>query len=915
MILNIAIEQAIRDQVPQMTVSVGTAQDDIYQAVRAIMRANPDIFWFSNQWKYSEEDHTVHFRYTFSKERSLMAKEQIQDVLQNDCKIDELPRLSVLEQVMYVYKWLALYCQPNKYSAYNQTIYSVFVCRNSVCTGYAKAAQYLFKQLGIESKLAYGTIFNAGEESEHCWLIVKIDGQWYHFDPIFANPDMGKLLQMSEIEPIFGTKGLLYNYFCCDTKSIKRSRIIEDENDLPACTSTIDYKSVQDVPIHLHRNENAEIQGVKGCLLSNAGNFSDVYLWHSDDNVQKVVKIFKKDTSHDLLRYECRVMRDLSSSPSVIHFCGVTDHQDGIIMEQATPLADLLCCHYFQLSAVDLCNLLLDVLAGLQDCIKHGIYYRDIHLNNIYRLANGRYVLGDFGSCAYMEEGQTKCSQNIGGVSSPWYSAPETFTDGIFDESSATYEVGMLAYFLLNELLPPLWKEYGKSSIDKRMQGHELPKPALLKDSSNTFEQILAHAISKSLSFESPELFRCTKRYLKLSDLERDIRHCLSTAKNNDHLLIDGGSCEWFLLFDRTPGLDKTSYNAHTSFHLTCWAPPSPPTPDREIIFPNLTTSHAESSMHKTENRNVFERTADEDTSNPTTYQPGHIRHSARKDSNKTSLWSKIFGKKGSTTEEDEVYSSVFAPAELKRKSHMLVQVFLHLYEETEKVNALAKEAQKDAQRRDYIPLQCKLRRSDKVDVLMNIYGESLLMSEKKSVVWQGAFTKCTFDYFVPFDIEADELSCMAILTVNGVQIGEMRFVTSIVAKPRELHPEVFTRQYKKIFISYAHQDESKVKYIARAYDAQGVDYFFDRHYLKPGDIFPLKIKEYIDSADLFVLCWSANAAKSEYVDLERRQALERAFPQVKPFEEAPLSIYPMSIEPRAELPEDMKHSYNFDVI
>lgn len=245
-----------------------------------------------------------------------------------------------------------------------------------------------------------------------------------------------------------------------------------------------------------------------------------------------------------------------------------------------------------------------------------------------------------------------------------------------------------------------------------------------------------------------------------------------------------------------------------------------------------------------------------------------------------------------------------------------IIQVYLHLLEETEYVNMLAKEAQKDAIRRDYIPLQCKLKKDDQIDIQLNIYGESLLMSDKKSVVWQGSFTKCSFDFLVPKDIDVEELCCVAILIVNGAQVGEMRFVTKIVEQePRELHPEVFARQYKKIFISYAHQDEPKVKYIARAYDAQGVDYFFDRHYLKPGDIFPLKIKEYIDNADLFILCWSANAAKSKYVDLERRQALERAFPKVKPFEDAPLSIYPISIEPRAELPIDMRETYNFDVI
>jgi len=272
-------------------------------------------------------------------------------------------------------------------------------------------------------------------------------------------------------------------------------------------------------------------------------------------------------------------------------------------------------------------------------------------------------------------------------------------------------------------------------------------------------------------------------------------------------------------------------------------------------------------------------------------------------------------GKSNNTEEYDEVYSSIFAPSEVKPKTHMLVQVYLHLFGETEKVKTLAQESDKNAERRDYIPLQCKLKKGDKVDVLLNIYGESLLMSDKKNVVWQGSFTKCSFDCFVPKDIDVDELSCVAILTVNGVPVGEMRFITRIVDAPRQLNPEIIAHKYNKVFISYSHQDESKVKFLHEGLELGAVPHFFDRKYLKAGDVFPQVIQDYINSADLFILCWSENASKSEYVQKERLQALERAFPQVKPEQEAKLRIYPMSIEPRAELPTDMKENYHFGEI
>ena len=73
-----------------------------------------------------------------------------------------------------------------------------------------------------------------------------------------------------------------------------------------------------------------------------------------------------------------------------------------------------------------------------------------------------------------------------------------------------------------------------------------------------------------------------------------------------------------------------------------------------------------------------------------------------------------------------------------------------------------------------------------------------------------------------------------------------------------------------------------------------------------------LKIKEYINSADLFILCWSKNAAESDYVTLERRQALALAYPQVD-MDKATITIHPISIEPHADYPSDMKDVYNFE--
>lgn len=231
----------------------------------------------------------------------------------------------------------------------------------------------------------------------------------------------------------------------------------------------------------------------------------------------------------------------------------------------------------------------------------------------------------------------------------------------------------------------------------------------------------------------------------------------------------------------------------------------------------------------------------------------------------------------------NEVYSSIFAPAEVKPKSHMLVQVYLHLYEETEKVKALAQESDKNAERRDYIPLQCKLKKGDKVDVVLNINGNTLLYNSSKSIIWKGSFCKYAFDYLVPSNLDIEELSCSVNLYVNGAIVGEMLFYTQIVDSPAQLNANVIAKPVKKLFISYSHNDLKSAEKIAKLYEGMDVDVFFDKHRLKSGYIYSEEIFNFINKADTFVLCWSENAAQSEYVEKERKAALELAYPNRKP--------------------------------
>lgn len=940
------------------------------------MRDNPDIFWFVHQYHFDKDNGIVSFKYRCSPERHTIIQKSINEVVEKDFQFNYVRTLTQLKQVAYVYKWLLTYCNYNTNSAYNQNIDSVFVRRNSVCTGYAKAAQYLFMLLGIESRLVFGRLNNDKEDGRHCWNIVNIDGNYYHLDVCLGDLSLEDVLNGAGITVKQRYGDYNYNCFCVSTDEILKTRSIEDVDTLPLCDSNLPVSEIE----RFSSIDIKERNGVIGCQLTHIGSSADIFLCTKDKNV--VLKKFRgNDTQKcaeeygymNCLNGKSKHLLQLNSDYSDVR-------NDILAIEQSTPIVDLFCSHYYRPTLNDVLKMIKDITLGWLECQHQDILYRDIHVCNIYKANDGRYKLGDFGSCTYELCG---LRERIGNL---WFMSPETYISGQFDERSAVYSITAVLYFVLNGLRPPFVDGHNEEeALQRKINGESLPEPTLLHSFPKDLAKvIMLELVEKGCAFyPSKRLQTCHEllhaieilhstlqnRRIELrftqQDMEaivinksiqnvyisRDFHHKLAYGEEVERIAISVAYSFGQEEFEATattdvPAIIDTDGNSNFEEEVSCDCLPNELIAafDDDVNISSIPVSDEVETYCRTMGYGELSYSPTSPTDNKgTSYQSSNTIKSKQEydyaprpeGMSKTgatigtaigsvfcpvsvvlrSIKGWLCGKGNKVTKYDEVYSSIFASSEIKRKSHMVVQVYLHLYEETDKVKTLAQESDKNTERRDYIPLQCKLKKGDKVDVLLNIYGETLLMSDKKKVVWQGAFTKCSFDYFIPKDIDVDELSCVALLSVTGVPVGEMRFITRIVDSPRQLNPEIIAYKYNKVFISYSHQDESKVKFLHEGLELGSVPHFFDRKYLKVGDVFPKVIQDYINSADLFILCWSENASNSEYVQKERLLALERAYPQVQPEQAAKLRIYPMNIEPHAELPSDMKNYYHFGTL
>lgn len=967
------VEQTIRQYEERLVVGNSVTESDVRHAIRWVMRDNPDIFWFVHQYHFDKENGILSLRYRCSPERSTIIQESINDVVEKDFQIKYVRTLTQLEQVTYVYKWLLTYCNYNTNSAYNQNIDSVFVRRNSVCTGYAKAAQYLFKLLGIESRLIFGRLNNDKEDGRHCWNIVNIDELYYHLDVCLGDLTLEDVLNGAGITAIQRYGDYNYNCFCVSKDEILKTRSIEDVETLPLCDSNLPVAEIE----RLSRIDIKERNGLIGCQLTHIGSSADLFICTRDKNV--VLKKFRgKDT--EKCKEEYGFMECLKGCKHLLHLnSDYSDVGNNILaIEQSTPIVDLFCSHYYHPTLNSVLKMVKDITFGWLECQQQGILYRDIHVCNIYKANDGRYKLGDFGSCTY-ELRRLKVR-----VGNPWFMSPETYINGLFDERSAVYSITTVLYFVLNGLRPPFVDgQNEEEALQRKMNGESLPEPTLLHSfPKDLTKAMILELVDKGCAFYPSKRIQTCKELLHIIDvlrstiqsqrielnffqpdaesilyyktvpsvyIPRDIHHRFAYGEEVEWIARSVEYCQQeeieAIATTDLPAIIDIDDNGSYEEEVSCDCLPSELMTalegKNEVDVSSIPMSDDIENYCRTMGygKRSCNSTSPTDN-NSASYQGSKTIRSKQgfdyiprpEGMSKTgtaigaaigsvfspvsvvlsSINSWFCGKTNKAATYDEVYSSIFAPSEVKRKSHMIVQVYLHLYEETDKVKRLAQESDRKAERRDYIPLHCTLKKGDKVDVLLSIYGETLLMSDKKNVVWQGSFTKCSFDFFVSKEIDVDELSCVALLSVNGVPIGEMRFITSIVDTPIQLNPEIIAHKYNKVFISYSHQDESKVKFLHEGLELGSVPHFFDRSYLKPGDVFPQKIQDYINSADLFILCWSENASNSDYVQKERLQALGRAYPQVQPEKAAKLRIYPMSIEPRAELPSDMKNYYHF---
>lgn len=219
--------QVCVDLNPNYMLELGT--DSIDYIFQCVLMDHPEIFYVDGYEfvEYTQGDILVSIEFSGSYDMNYAQMEEAGKVIQNyveHCLAGIDRSASDYDKVKYVYEYLIEHTQYNLEIPFDQSIYSVCAYGESVCQGYAKMAQYLLNQLGVETTLVQG--WAEGGES-HIWNLVLVDGYYYYMDVTWGDSsytDAGNAFE-----------NLTYDYLCVTTEELCKTHVIDNIAPVPVC--------------------------------------------------------------------------------------------------------------------------------------------------------------------------------------------------------------------------------------------------------------------------------------------------------------------------------------------------------------------------------------------------------------------------------------------------------------------------------------------------------------------------------------------------------------------------------------------------------------------------------------------------------------------------------------------------------
>ncbi|HEX7316516.1 MAG TPA: TIR domain-containing protein [Pyrinomonadaceae bacterium] len=242
----------------------------------------------------------------------------------------------------------------------------------------------------------------------------------------------------------------------------------------------------------------------------------------------------------------------------------------------------------------------------------------------------------------------------------------------------------------------------------------------------------------------------------------------------------------------------------------------------------------------------------------------------------------------GATNQADEVYCTAYAPASAQPDNSFLVQVFAHLKEQADDLDALA--VCPDPTARRYVSEKLRETIEHGRELFLTLQMSGLEIDEAtQSIIWNGEIECVAYGVTVPADFKPKTIVSrvvVAVMNAEGarVPVGHLKFMFKVnaadapqAAAPAQTSARASRQSYvphKRAFISYASENRPEVAKRVQMLQATGIECFMDILTFRPGEQWEANIYHYIDESDIFYLFWSEAAKNSPWVVREVAYAL-----------------------------------------
>jgi hypothetical protein len=240
-----------------------------------------------------------------------------------------------------------------------------------------------------------------------------------------------------------------------------------------------------------------------------------------------------------------------------------------------------------------------------------------------------------------------------------------------------------------------------------------------------------------------------------------------------------------------------------------------------------------------------------------------------------------------------------------------LVQVFVHVPEEADMADQMAKDFDDESSRRGFASLGTEIARGSVLGFELQL-GDASVVDPFQELRWQGRPESVQFGVEIPDGRAPRNLIGRVLVSQESIPIGRVRFKLRVrdpmAPSERSSLPTGRPTRYEKAFISYASRDRNEVLRRVQMLSAVGVGFYQDVLDLEPGELWSRRLFRSIDDCDVLFLFWSSAARESEWVEKEWRYGLERKGEEF---------IHPIIIEgpPVPDPPPELAHLHFGDRI